>query len=69
MLSPKDIFNNLVGWAAFITEIYKPATKIIEMVRDNPEYFDAKAGDKCLEKAADKLEKLIKEKKNGKKNN
>ena len=42
-------------------EIYKPVHRITKLVRDYPEFFEAGIGDPCMEKAADKLEKIINE--------
>ena len=66
MLSPKEIFHHMLGWTRFIAEIYKPCVKMISLVQDNPEFFRAKIGDSCIERAAVTLERLVGESKNKK---
>ena len=61
LINPQKLFFGLIGWSKFMLETYKPVHRITKLVRDYPEFFEAGIGDPCMEKAADKLEKIINE--------
>ena len=56
-------FQGARSWLGFLERESKNVARIVAVVQDNREFFNAGIGDSCLDVAATKLEQLVKENK------